>query len=193
MKSMFSRTVVGVLSAVLLTILAQAGSAAPAEKKDLTATLQERIAKMTPEQQAALLKFVDQMDAGKEGKASPTAVTPEAAMREALHIFEQDKANNKFNIDNFLSGVSKDFSHPLLSVKGPEGMRKLFDLGVTLGLVANGVPDVTISLERTKWTVDGDKATAYPVSVDSPIGSAALTIHGKLEDGVWRMTSVDGI
>jgi hypothetical protein len=190
MKLAFRNTVAGVLAIATLVTVSLAGSNAFAEKKDLAGTLQERVAKLSPEQQAALLALLDQLAPVKAATASAAAATPEEAMRQGLREFEAGKAEKKFDLDLAMSHISEDFEH--YSGTRKDGARNFLE-GIISAAGTEGIAAITISLDKTTYKVTGDKAEIYPVEVSTPIGSATLTIHGKLEGGVWRVIGVDGI
>ena len=177
-----SRTILGagIAAAAALTM-----SSAFAGDTDLTAKLQERVAKMTPEQQKSLMALLDQMAPAK------SAPEPAVAMKQYLDEFDQAKASKKFNLDLFFAHVSKDFQHPV--VGGKDGARQWLDMMFKSGIVSNGVPDLKFNVERTKFTVKDGKLEAYPVEVETPIGGATLTLYAKVEDGEWRLTGIDGL
>lgn len=190
MKILLKSTLTGMLALVSLIAVSLACSNAFAAEKDVSQTLQERVAKLTPEQQAALLALLDQMAAGKDAKTTAaSAMPPEATMRQAIRDFDKDVANKDLSLDRAMAVISKDFQHP--SVGGKDALRQLAESNWEM--IKAGAPDTKISLDHTKFTVTGDKAEAYPVEISSSIGSVSLTVHGKLEDGVWRVVGVDGI
>lgn len=188
MKILFKNTLAGVLAIAGLLGVSLAGSGAFAAEKDVSKALQERVAKMTPEQQTALLALLDQLTSAN-GTNSSTVATPEEAVRQGVSELETAKAEKKFDVELAMAHISKDFEHYGV---GKEGARSFIE-GILGAVSSDGVPDITVSLDKTTYKVTGDKAEIYPVEVSTPIGSATVTLYVKLEDGVWRVFDVDGI
>ena len=56
-----------------------------------------------------------------------------------------------------------------------------------------GLPCGQISIEDAEFEVDGDEVEIYPIDIDSPLGSITIGLYGKNENGVWRVTEIDGV
>lgn len=160
------------------------GSAFAAEK-DLSATLQERVAALGPEQQKALLAFLDQLG---PKTASESA---EDFMKRSYDEFNKAVATKTFKLDNFTSRLSKDFQHPV--VGGRDGAIKWVEGIFAYAVSDQSAPDLKFDISHTKITKKGDIVELYPVEAQASIGSASLTIYLKNEDGAWRVTGVDGL
>ena len=188
MKIPFKNSIAGVLAVAALLAGSLTGSNAFAAENDLAKTLQERVAKLTPEQQAALLTLIDQL---APAKAIVAKMTPEESMRQGIAELEAAQKAKKLDVEPFMTHVSKDFDH--YSGMGKDGMRTFLQ-GIFSSVSADGTVGIAVSLDKATYKVTGDKAEIYPVEASTPIGSATLTVHGKLEeDGVWRVIGVDGI
>lgn len=176
----FRSAVAGLVCAGALAI----GSAFAAEK-DLTATLQERVAALSPEQQKALLAFIDQFAAKKGGE------TAEQAVQRSLEEYKKAVSTKSFKLEDFTSKLSKDFQHPV--VGGRDGAIQWAEGIFNSGFVTQNAPDVTFDISHAKYTTKGDTVEVYPVDAQASIGSASLTIYLKNEGGEWRVTGVDGL
>jgi hypothetical protein len=53
--------------------------------------------------------------------------------------------------------------------------------------------EIEISIEDAEFEVDGDEVEIYPIDIDSPLGSITIGLYGKNENGVWRVTEIDGV
>lgn len=156
-----------------------------AAEKDLTTTLQERVAALSPEQQKALLAFMDQFAAKKGGQ------TAEEAVQKVLEEYKQAIATKTFKLENFTSKLSKDFQHPV--VGGRDGAIAWVEGIFSYAVSDKSAPDLSFDISHAKYTTKGDTVEVYPVDAQASIGSAALTIYLKQEDGTWRVTGVDGL
>lgn len=162
-----------------------------AEKADVTTELQAAVAKLSPEQQTALLVLVSGMSTpAAKGEAAP-AKTAKEALFESLKAFETAGAGKEFNLEPFLANISEDFKHSVVQDKA--GVRRWLD-AMSAGLFDEGKPLIEFDLSDVEVTEDGKEAQAYPIDIDTPLGSATIEIDAKLEkDGVWRVTAIDGL
>jgi len=178
----------------LALALAGLTTTAAAEEAGLTEKLQQTVAALSVEQQAALLLVLTEMTAAPAAPAAadaPKAESPKDALFESLKAFETASASGTFDPAPFFGRISEDFEHPVVRDKAGaiswiEGMGgSLFDDGKSL---------VTFSLDDVEVEVEGNEAYAYPVDIDTPIGSVTVEITARLEDdGKWRMVAIDGL
>jgi hypothetical protein len=178
---------------LVLALTALATPLAHAEDPELAAKLKAKVAEMNGMQQAALLLFLDNLAAGA---AAPTpeaaaAETPESAIKASLAKFKDMVANKNFDIEPFFDRISEDFTHPV--VRDKEGAVSFLRNLNSSGLAEGALAEVEISLEDAEYEIDGDEAEIYPIDISSPFGSVTLGLIGKNENGVWRVTEVDGL
>jgi hypothetical protein len=166
-------------------------TAATAEEGGLTEKLQQKVSALSVEQQAALLLVLTEMTAAPAAADAPKAESPKDALFESLKAFETAAAGGNFDMAPFFARISENFEHPVVRDKAGaiswiEGMGgSLFD---------DGKPLVTFSLDDVEVEVEGDEAYAYPIDIDTPIGSVTVEVTAKLEDdGKWRMVAIDGL
>jgi hypothetical protein len=185
------RIVSAVLALVLMAATVLAPATARAEESDLTAQLQAAVAKLNKEQQAALLLLLS----GSGAPAASPEASPEqsarAALDAALKQFESAASDSSFSLESFYAYISEDFKHPVVGNKA--GARGWLDQMAPM-LVSAGKSLITISVDDVEIEMEGDTAIAYPVDIDTPIGSVAAEVSAKREkDGVWRIVGVDGV
>lgn len=166
-------------------------NAAHSAETDLTAILHEAVDNLTPGQQAALLVLL-------EGFRKPCADAAGAAPQSAkdvivnsLREFEAASEAGKVDIESMTQFISEDFSH--WGVNGKEGALEWI-AAIAPSLVKDGRSLIKFDLSDMEVEEEGDKAVAYHIDVDTPLGSASLEIEGKREaDGVWRIVGIDGL
>lgn len=183
------RTMLG-LGMVAVLALVAAGTV-HAEKTEVTTELQAAVAKLSPEQQTALLVLVSGMSTpAAKGDAAP-AKTAKEALFESLKAFETAAAGKEFTLEPFFANISEDFKHPVVQDKA--GARRWLD-AMSAGLFDEGKPLIEFDLSDVEVTEEGTEAQAYPIDIDTPLGSVTVEIEAKLEkDGVWRVVAIDGL
>lgn len=177
---------------MVAAVAALAAAPVHADDPDPAAKLKAKVAEMSGTQQAALLLFLDNLAA----TAAPAPVaaadeTPESALKASLAKFKDMVANKSFDIEPFFDRISEDFTHPMVQDK--EGAVAFLRNLNKSGLADEALAEVEISLEDAEYEVDGDEAEIYPIDISSPFGSVTLGLIGKKENGVWRVTEVDGL
>lgn len=187
MRSFRKMLGVGMVAALALVI----SGTVHAEKADVTTELQAAVAKLSPEQQTALLVLISGMSTPAAKSDAAPAKTAKEALFESLKAFETAGAGKEFNLEPFLANISEDFKHPVVQDKA--GVRRWLD-AMSAGLFDEGKPLIEFDLSDVEVTEDGKEAQAYPIDIDTPLGSATVEIEAKLEkDGVWRVVAIDGL
>ena len=107
---------------------------------------------------------------------------PSAAEQIMLSLGALQTAEEAEDVAGMLAIFSDDFSNADGATK--QAITQMFE-----GLVAQGVFEaISFDTSKAQVTVDGDSATATPVSVVTPQGVQSFTYHLKKEsDGVWRI------
>lgn len=187
-------TMTRILSALTLAVCAAAALVVPAQAEEggLTATLQAKVAEMSTAQQEALLTLLDGMGGAAAAKTEETkeakAGDPKEAFLGAVKNIKKWAADE--DLDALMAIFSEDFEH--YEVGGKEDLRGFLKSAIDMGYISMYADDTEILTDDTEVEMDGeDKATFYPVDVEGPFGSATLEFEAKLEDGVWRITSLD--
>jgi len=181
------------ISPLLALALAFAGLAttATAEEAGLTEKLQQKVSALSVEQQAALLLVLTEMTAAPAAADTPKTESPKDALVETLKAFETAGEGDSFDLGPFFERVSDDFEHSMLRDKA--GAIVWFE-GMKPSLFDGAKPLLTFDLDDVEVEVEGDEAYAYPIHVDTPIGSVTIGFTGRLEDdGKWRVVGVDGL
>ncbi|MFM1918735.1 MAG: hypothetical protein RLZZ303_369 [Candidatus Hydrogenedentota bacterium] len=160
----------------------------------LTAQLQERISKMSAEQQAALLILLNSGAVGGEAAApaeAPAAPAAETDPKQALltGISTILDAAKKEDLDTVMALVSEDFEHPQLGDKA--GLREFLQGAIDMGYIEMYADDTEVSTEDTEFEEDGEELIIYPIDVEGPWGSATLEFVAKQEGGAWKIVGVD--
>ncbi len=190
MKKSTPTSILAVLCVFGIALVLSMGAAQSAQT-DLTATLHEAVANLTPGQQAALLILLEGF---QKAPAEETAVAPQSAkdaLFEALREFETASEEGTLKLESFYPRFSEDFSH--WGVNGKEGALQWLEMMSDV-VIRDGKSQITFDLDDVEIEEDGDKAIAYPIAVDSPIGSAIIEIEAQREaDGVWRIVGIDGL
>jgi len=99
------------------------------------------------------------------------------------------------NVDNLLSYVSEDFYHYEAGDKA--SLADHLEQGKQMGYTEN-VPgwleehEAEVNLDQAVVTVDGNKATVYPIEISGDLGSVTVELgYQKDADGVWRIVEAD--
>lgn len=161
----------------------------------LTAQLQERISKMSAEQQAALLILLNSGAVGGEAAApaeapaaAPAAETdPKQALLTGISTILD--AAKKEDLDTVMALVSDSFEHPQLGDKA--GLREFLQGAIDMGYIEMYADDTEVSTEDTEFEEDGEELIIYPIDVEGPWGSATLEFVAKQEGGAWKIVGVD--
>lgn len=177
----------GMLAAAAMVAMSGVASAEGA----LTAQLNEKIAKLSAEQQAALLILLNSGAAGEAAKgdtaAAAPASDPKAALLEGIkNILASAK---KEDLDGVMKMVSEKFENPRLGDKA--GLREFLQGAIDMGYIEMYADDTEVKTEDTEFEQDGEELVIYPIDVEGPWGSATLEFTAKLEDGQWKITGVD--
>ena len=160
----------------------------------LTAQLNEKIAKLTAEQQAALLLLLNTTtgaapaEAAAAAPADPAAAPdPKTALMDGIkNILVAAKAEN---LDAVMAFISDSFEHPQLGDKA--GLKEFLQGAVDMGYIEMYADDTTVSTEDVEFEQDGEEMIIYPVDVEGPWGSATLEFVAKMEGGMWKIVGVD--
>lgn len=107
----------------------------------------------------------------------PTPTEQATAALTAYHIAEQAQ-----DVEGMLAAFSEDFSNSQGANKSM--LRGFIEGGVSMGMFS----DLTIDMEKCKIRVNGDAATAGPVTYRTPATTGTYSYRLKIEpDGVWRI------
>ena len=179
---------------VILVAAMATFATAHAQDAELTAKLQAKVAELSGMQQASLLLFLDKLGGAAEAPAAAAAVaaTPESSLKASIKEFKEMVANKSFDITKLFANISEDFSHPAVGDK--EGAIAFLQGAKDSGLINDDIlAEIEISIEDAEFEVDGDEVEIYPIDIDSPLGSITIGLYGKNENGVWRVTEIDGV
>lgn len=113
-----------------------------------------------------------------EKKASDADVLKEnsAALTKALQAGEVEKV---------LGFFADDFSAPM--IKDKETLKALIEMGANSGTFSG----LTTDESKTKYAIDGDKATVGPWDFSTGGDSGTATFTCVKKDGTWKIKSLD--
>lgn len=183
------------LSIIVITLVA-AGTVlivpnAAAADTGITGKLQTLVTKLNAKQQEALLVLLEAMTAAPEQAGTASNPSAKEALFDALKSFESAGATENFTLEPFLARISEDFKHPVVHDKA--GVRSWLD-AMSYALFKDGKPLIKFDVSDVEVTEDGKTAEAYPIDIDTPIGSVTVQINARLEsDGVWRVVGIEGL
>lgn len=173
-----------------MALIALTGAAHSAQT-DLTAILHEAIDNLTPGQQAALLVLLEGFKGTCTEEAGEAPQSAKDAILSRLSEFEAASEAGTIDVEFMLQLISEDFSH--WGVNGREGAVEWIEM-MAPSMIREGRSIIEIDVSDMEVQEEGDTAIAYPISVNTPVGSALIEIEGKREaDGVWRIVGVDGL
>ena len=184
----------GMAMTVLTMVICLSHGNVSAASQDVSKEINEAVAKMSAEQQAALLLFLDKVSPAAVATDVAKETTPPSAkdaLFAALDEFKTLSKGGNFNLAPFMARISENFTHPVVGDK--EGVQNWIE-GMSSMLFDDDKPLIEFSLEDVEVEVDGTEASAYPIDIDTPIGSVTVEVIAELEsDGVWRMVAIDGL
>ena len=90
------------------------------------------------------------------------------------------------DIETGMGVLSDDFYQPVIGDK--EAIRDIFEMGVDGGYIDDTAEG---DFSQTEVTVEGDTATASPVVGSSALGSLAVELQFKKEEGQWFIVGGD--
>lgn len=191
MKRVFVLSVAAVAIAGAVLLSSVVAPVAMAAEDNLTAKLQDLVAKLSPEQQAALYTLLSSGNGASGGAAGTAAVaTPDSAKDNFLKgVASIKEIAKKGDINAMMALISDDFEHP--QVGGKAELKDFLQGAIDMGYLEMYADDTEIKTDDTEIKVDGDKATFYPIEVEGPWGSATLEFTAKLENGAWKIISAD--
>ena len=111
------------------------------------------------------------------------AVSDEEQVKAQLEAFKAALLGK--DIDALAAVIADDFYHYEAGDK--ESILDYVQQGIDQGIVDDG----EIDLESVEITIDGDKATAYPIEASAPIGSVTVELELKKVDGKWLFSGGD--
>jgi hypothetical protein len=157
----------------------------------LTAQLNEKISKLSAEQQAALLLLLSSgaadAPAAEAGKEAAPAQDPKQALLDGIKNILA--AAKKEDLDSVMNMVSDNFEHPQLGDKA--SLREFLQGAIDMGYIEMYADDTKVITDDTEFEQDGEELVIYPIDVEGPWGSATLEFVAKLEDGAWKIVGVD--
>jgi hypothetical protein len=151
---------------------------------DITKKLQDRIAGLSTEQQAALLLLLNQLD-GSGGAASEEAKSPKDLAMEGIQGYIDGAM--KGDVDAMMSWVSDGFEH--YEYGDQAGLRDFLQEASDMGYLE----DLEVSMEDTEVEVEDDGAVIlYPVDIEGMFGAATFEyVLQKQDDGKYRIIGMD--
>lgn len=171
---------------ILVSLIWSAAWTGYAEAKDLTATLQDSVDTLSPQQQQALLQLLNTFVRDPE---AADAKRPESAikvLREELRAYDAAIASGTFTMDRFLARLSDDFQNNMMGDK-----KNIVSWMRSMGLFSENVPDLDFDLDQARVEIEGEVSTVTSIFVDTPFGNIELEVKGRTEsDGVWRITDL---
>lgn len=175
---------------IALCMLAAAAVLVPAVSQaseiETTAKLQAVIAELSTEQQAALLLFVDALNAGS-APSSAQASTPMDTLKAFCTAMVDGANSQNLDVDLIMSYVAEDFDSMLIGDK--DSLLFFFDTNKPMVESAGGGFEIDLSEVRLE-EADG-VISATPVYMQSPFGSYTVTYSLKQEaDGVYRIVEM---
>ena len=190
MKKSTTTSIFTVLCMFAIALVLSTGAAQSAQT-DLTAILHEAVDNLTPAQQAALLILLEGLQKASTDESDVAPQSAQDALFEALREFETANQAGTLELESAYDRISEDFSH--WGVNGKEGAVEWLKT-MSEVLLEDGKAAITFDLDDMEVEEDGDKAIAYPIDIDTPIGSVTIEIEARREaDGVWRIVGVDGL
>ena len=178
-----------IITGLALTALMAATFIVPAQAEEggLTATLQAKVATLSAAQQEALLTLIDGMGGGEKA-AGEQSGDPKEAFLGAIKNIKTWAAEE--DLDSLMAMISDDFEH--YEVGGKAELREFLQGAIDMGYVSMYADHTEILTDDTEIEMDGeDTAIFYPIDVEGPFGAATLEFEAKLEDGVWRIVTLD--
>lgn len=89
------------------------------------------------------------------------------------------------NPDAAITVVSPDFSHA--DAGDREGLRRFIADAVDSGYL----DDAEADFSGVEYTLEADKARAYPIVINSAAGSATMGVELTKKDGAWMITGLE--
>ena len=117
---------------------------------------------------------------------APSGPTPEEEVGAALDAYHN--AEKAEDVDGMVAAFSEDFTNSMGATKSM--LRAFFEGAVSMGLL----PELVIDMENCEVNVEGNTATAGPVTYKT--SSSTETYSYKLkkeEDGVWRIINSEPV
>ena len=159
---------------------------ANSESKDLTETLQEKVAALTAQQQEALLTLLSEFETNAGNTVTKPRENALKVLKEELDAYEAAVDSGTFDVNRFLSRLSEDFNNPMMGDK-----KNIVVWMKSMGLFSNNVPSLEFNLDEAHVESDGDVSKVESIFVDTPFGYIELEVQGKAEsDGMWRITDI---
>lgn len=175
-----------ILATGMAIALAVMTVATPAYADDITKKLQDRIAGLSTEQQAALLLLLNELG-GSGGEAAPAA--EEKSLDELAKEGVQAWVDNagKGDIDGMMSWVSEDFEHYEYGDKA--GLQDFLQQALDMGYLE----ELEASMEDTEIEQEDDGTVIlYPVDIEGMFGALTFEfVMKKEDDGKYRMIGMD--
>jgi hypothetical protein len=173
------------LGALAVTAGLLAFASAPAiadEHGGLTKQLQEKVAALSTEQQAALYLLLSQLTDGEAAPAVAEA-SPEEIITEGIqNFFEAAKVGDD---ETLLSFFSEDFRHFMFGDR--EGLKGYLADARGMGYLDG----IEVDMSYAEFKEEDGKITVYPVDVQGSFGLITFEYVLRPEDGTWRVIELD--
>lgn len=166
----------------VITLLAAgltlAGAVAVSAQNSVDDEIAQAVAKLNPEQKAALLLLVKGIVDAQVPQESPE----EGAMKTVKAYV---KAAEEANLEVLMDQISEKFNH--YEVGNKAGYRTFLEQVKGEGMLE----DISGNTEDAKAEVAGDKVTIYPVELEGLFGTVTLEFELKKDGDVWKITGLD--
>lgn len=176
------------LGACALAAVLAVGAAMPAAADShgaLTAELQEMVATLSTEQQAALYLLLSQLTAHGVADAEVAAAEedPEAVVSAGIKtFFEAAVAGDE---DAMKAFFSDSFSHFMFG--NVSGLIDYMDMARSMGYLDG----IEVDLGYAEYKLEDGKMTVYPVDVTGSFGMITFEYVLAQEDGEWKVVGLD--
>ena len=166
-----------------LTVLTTAPAMAD-DHSGLTAELQEMVAKLSTEQQAALYLLLSQLSGGEAAApATPAEASPQEIISEGIqNFFEAAKAGEE---EALMSFFSEEFRHFMFGDR--DGLRGYLADARNMGYLEG----IEVDMSYAEFKEEDGKITVYPVDVQGSFGLITFEYVLRQEDGEWRVIELD--
>jgi hypothetical protein len=176
-----------VVAIVMMAAVAMVAVPVQAEDADITAKLQDKVAELSLEQQAALLLLLDQLSSA----TCPVADAEEAASDDpaegAMAVVKAfGAAAVEGNIDGMLECIADSFDNAELGDK--DGVKAFLSEAADMGYM----DDLEVSYEDAEAEVDGEQVIIYPVDIMGAFGSVTYEYVIEKVDGKWMIVDMEG-
>ena len=183
MKSLKNLVAIVMMAAVVMVAVP-----VQAQDADITAKLQDKVAELSLEQQAALLLLLDQLSGATcpAAGAEETAASDDPAEGAMAVVKAFGAAAVEGNIDGMMDCIADSFDNAELG--GKDGVRSFMEEAADMGYM----DDLEVSYEDAEAEVDGEQVIIYPVDIMGAFGSVTYEYVLEKVDGKWLIVDMEG-